>query len=229
MVKHSFKKGDRVVCRETDRRGVFSHFCGKEAYFHADDGVFDCKETGTFWVHRNNLEHDRDFCVADWVRYECVKPMPLSHLLRDGMQGKVVECLKETVSVQFSEHGGLFVLKDNLVKIAPPTEEKVAKADTITIEHDQWGRVEGVEKAWSPRDLSHWAKEENGRKTIFNESKGWREVNPTRWVPVCVAFDGSMRNLKIGSRNNPYEVYFILPEGYRWKKAEIEREEEVEG
>ncbi|MCA9453098.1 MAG: hypothetical protein KC584_10800, partial [Nitrospira sp.] len=63
MVKHSFKKGDRVVCRETDRRGVFSHFCGKEAHFHADDGFFDCKETGTFWVHRNNLEHDRDFCV----------------------------------------------------------------------------------------------------------------------------------------------------------------------
>ena len=94
----------------------------------------------------------------------------------------------------------------------------------VDIEHDQWGRVEGVIKAWSPRDLSHWAKEENGRKTIFNESKGWREVNPTRWVPVCVAFDGSMRNLKIGSRNNPYEVYFILPEGYRWKTVEIERE-----
>ena len=102
--------------------------------------------------------------------------------------------------------------------------EMCDKPQVFIIEHDQWGRVEGVGKAWSPRDLSHWMKEENGRKTIFNESKGWREVKPKRWVPVCVAFDGSMRNLKIGSRNNPYEVYFILPEGYRWKTVEIERE-----
>ena len=221
MKKHSFQKGDRVVGLGV--KGVYERPYGdiddNEHLIRRDDGEAEA-HAPFWWFDGVDLQHDRDFQVGDWVRYECVKPMPLSHLLRDGMQGKVVECLKETVSVQFSEHGGLFVLKDNLVKIAPPTEEEVS----ITIEHDQWGRVEGVEKAWSPRDLSHWAKEENGRKTIFNESKGWREVKPKRWVPVCVAFDGSMRNLKIGSRNNPYEVYFILPEGYRWKTVEIERE-----
>ena len=101
------------------------------------------------------------------------------------------------------------------------------KTETTTIEHDQWGRVEGVEKAWSPRDLSHWAKEENGRKMIFNESKGWREVKPKRWVPEAAAFDGDMRNLKLNFRNGSYQTWFILPEGFRWKTAEIERE--VEG
>ena len=93
------------------------------------------------------------------------------------------------------------------------------KTETTTIEHDQWGRVEGVEKAWSPRDLSHWAKEENGRKTIFNESKGWREVKPKRWepVPVDLSIEAGRHVLRCD------KSCFILPQGYRWKTVEIER------
>ena len=96
------------------------------------------------------------------------------------------------------------------------------KTETTTIEHDQWGRVEGVGKAWSPRDLSHWMKEENGRKTIFNESKGWREVKPTRWVPVRMEITRDGRTLQAWI-NDPktYPMNFNLDRDmgrYRWRE-----------
>ena len=236
MMKHTFQKGERVVCDDGEKGTYYQPNKETGGHLLLRDNR-DCSSWAPYYSHTTKgLRHDRDLAVGDWVRYEGVDGNSVT--AKEGQIGQITKIWSsgnETWAKAKGIHSNLARYQEpvnginNLVKIAPPAEEKVDKADTVIIEHDQWGRVEGVEKAWSPRDLSHWAKEENDRKTIFNESKGWREVNPTRWVPVCVAFDGSMRNLKIGSRNNPYEVYFILPEGYRWKKAEIEREEEVEG
>ena len=221
MKKHSFQKGDRVVGLGV--KGVYERPYGdiddNEHLIRRDDGEAEV-HAPFWWFDGVDLQHDRDFCVADWVRYECVKPMPLSHLLRDGMQGKVVECLKETVSVQFSENGGLFVLKDNLIKIAPPAEEKVDKADTAIIEHDRWGRVEGVE-----RDTlgAPWAK--NG--ACYYPGDGWREVKPKRWVPVeCekIGNDTGIRVSIIEEGGAVYSQYYSLPKRHRWKTVEIERE-----
>ena len=212
MKQHSFQKGDLVVCKGYQWRGIFQEI-DEYGSAHFRDGSVPCV------CQISELTHDRDFGVGDWVRYECVKPMPLSHLLRDGIQGKIVECLNETVSVRFSEHGELFGLKDNLVKIAPPAEENVDKADTVIIEHDQWGRVEGVDKSGF-----NWRK--NG--ALYTHLDGWMEVKPKRWVPVEVAIkEGGLVALANVNNNKFMPRHFNLDPGYRWKTVEIERE--VEG
>ena len=224
MKKHSFQKGDRVVGLGV--KGVYERPYGdiddNEHLIRRDDGEAEA-HAPFWWFDGVDLQHDRDFHVADLVRYECVKPMPRSHLLRDGMQGKVVECLNETVSVQFSEHGGLFVLKDNLVKIAPPAEENVS--ETVTIEHDQWGRVEGVYNANSVA----FFKKERGVEMWYNKNEGWREVKPTRWVPMDYEIQREGKTLVawVNASAETYPMHFHLGKGYRWKTVEIERE--VEG
>lgn len=91
--------------------------------------------------------------------------------------------------------------------------------ETVTIEHDQWGRVDGVGRNMeSCRPLNvMWEKD----GACYTEFHGWREVKPTRWVP-CE-----------GIAYNEHSIFFQkpiepvrLPDGYRWKTVEIEREEE---
>ena len=212
-MKHTFQKGDRVV--GLGAKGVYERPYGdiddNEHLIRRDDGEAEA-HAPFWWFDGVDLQHDRDFHVADWVRYAGTEAATEGLANRCG---KIV-----SIKGKWIEISGFPVVcyNENLVKIAPPTEEKMS--EKVTIEHDQWGIVAGVCNANS----SAFFKKERGVEMWYNKNDGWREVRSKRWVPVCVAFDGSMRNLKIGSRNNPYEVYFILPEGYRWKTVEIERE-----
>lgn len=94
-------------------------------------------------------------------------------------------------------------------------EKLDGQPEKVTIEHDQWGRVEGVE-----RDTlgAPWAK--NG--ACYYPGDGWREVKPRRWVPVetWIGARGDSTTLDVA------DVVLHLPLGYRWKTVEIEREEE---
>ena len=276
MMKHTFQKGDRVVCDDGEKGTYYQPNKETGGHLLLRDNR-DCSSWAPYYSHTTEgLTHDRAFQVGDWVRYE--KADSVGDAKMNGKVGVITKVSSNVYPCANVDGIASMLLQANLVKIAPPEEEQAAKADTVTIEHhekgivkgvikevnnavvrwrrkafdttsyyyesegwremcdkpktvtiehSQWGRVEGVIKAWSPRDLSHWMKEENGRKTIFNESKGWREVKPKRWVSEAAAFDGDMRNLKLNFRNGSYQTWFILPEGFRWKTAEIERE--VEG
>ena len=93
------------------------------------------------------------------------------------------------------------------------------KTETTTIEHDQWGRVEGVYNANSVA----FFKKERGVEMWYNKNEGWREVKLKRWVPVetWIGARGDSTTLDVA------DVVLHLPLGYRWKTVEIEREEEA--
>ena len=99
----------------------------------------------------------------------------------------------------------------NLVKIAPPADEQTSDPETTTIEHDQWGRVEGVSKV-----NYGWSKE----GAIYQPNWGWREVKPKRWepVPVDLSIEAGRHILRCD------RSCFILPLGYRWESVVIKKE-----
>ena len=226
-MEQTFKKGDRVVCSSDQGLGTFHHVRGDLTFILRDDGK--CYNNKPYYTHNmGNLTHDRDFSVGDWVRYEGTHPtVPDSHL--NGQIGKIKELLnQDTVSVS-DIYDGAGIFKCNLVKIAPPAEGSMSKhtdfgvrveipdeLETVTIEHDQWGRVEGVYNANSVA----FFKKERGVEMWYNKNEGWREVKPKRWVPVetWIGARGDSTTLDVA------DVVLHLPLGYRWKIVEIERE-----
>ena len=92
--------------------------------------------------------------------------------------------------------------------------------ETVTIEHDEWGRVEGVTR----EDVYHWWKNEKKRVIHFYGGDGWREVPKTKWVPVYYEIVRNRKALVVVTNALPYHSSFDLPTGYRWKTVEIEKE-----
>ena len=248
MKKHSFQKGDRVVGLGV--KGVYERPYGdnndNEHLIRRDAGRAASQEP-FWWYDGTDLQHDRDFQAGDWVRYEPRVPEDRYGAIdADYVAGPLtIEKIREDGGYEILAHDREGRLSrackpDNLIKITPPTkekinktntviienlltdfikimqQEKVDKADTAIIEHDRWGRVEGVE-----RDTlgAPWAK--NG--ACYYPGDGWREVRPKRWVSVDVAFHINEREVRLLDGS---DIRFIVPHGYRWKTVEIEKEVE---
>lgn len=95
-------------------------------------------------------------------------------------------------------------------------------SEKVTIEHDQWGRVEGAVWDMAGFWVYHGA-------NYFSED-GWREVKPKRWVRYALQEthnNDPWRYLSVWFKEDSTATKFELPPGYRWKTVEIERE--VEG
>ena len=87
--------------------------------------------------------------------------------------------------------------------------------DKVTIEHDHWGRVEGV------GHYNHWQLAWCKQGAIYRQADGWREVKAKKWVSwVVPLFEGqTVIDLLDSGR-----TLIKLPSGYRWKRVEIEKE-----
>lgn len=220
-MEHMFKKGDRV--RLFERPGVPTGTIMDASIplgIKRDDGVKANFHSHLWFEFPGRVVHDRDFSVGDWVRYEGVDSYSVA--AKEGQIGQITKIWSSDNETWAKAKGIYSVLAqdeelvnniNNLVKIAPPEEGKVEKVDTVTIEHDQWGRVEGVR--WAHGELDGWEKD----GAIRLVCDGWREVKP-RWVPVET-------HIVCLSRLFGNGICLDLPPGHRWKTVEIERE--VEG
>lgn len=100
-------------------------------------------------------------------------------------------------------------------------------SDMVTIEHAEHGRVEGVKAGvFGPSPgLDGWIKGGAVRFVI----DGWREVRPKRWVQYAkqeLQGDIRWKHLGVWFEGDKTVTRFTLPEGYRWRAVEIEREVE---
>lgn len=236
MKQHSFRKGDLVVCKGYGWRGVFQEIAKKHGDAHFLGGNIPCV------CNISELQHDRDFQVGDWVRYKGICSTNTPKL--NGRIGKIERIENGAIAYvpDFCPLASGSVFLENLVKIAPPTEEiqltgtqKMANKmidsqydpQPVTIEHDQWGRVDGVGRNMEPCQPLNVMWEKDG--ACYTEFHGWREVKPKRWVPVKIELGRTNGRTLAAYVNNQesYPHHFNLPPSYRWKTVEIERE--VEG
>lgn len=132
MGKHAFKVGDRVIvytrlkydCVEGQKGFIRERNCEDGVRVSFDNGKYNRIGEDIWYVHNNDLTHDTDFQVGDWVRYEGVEDGHVPEL--EGEVGIVTRTTGfSTVGVKFPAHWNPYAIwnKANLVKIQPPQEE----------------------------------------------------------------------------------------------------------
>lgn len=221
MKEHTFQKGDRIIHKEHGG----GTYVGLNKLGHAmimrEDLIYGA--SGEYWTTSIYcVKHDRDFRVGDWVRYEGVYETNTSKL--NGRTGRVDSIKDNGVAYVNSFYPLIsgYVFLDNLVKIAPPQEEKGERigfakypdlSNTVTIKHPEHGRVEGVSAVGSFGWIKHGA--------YYFHCDGWEEVKPKKWVDVTPEYESCNHNNSIYLRANERFAYYRTLVGGRMA---IERE-----
>jgi len=188
MDKHTFKVGDRVVALGAKGVLIRPH---DEEYSGNWLVLRDDKHAGSYapyYTYNSSvLQHDTNFQVGDWVRYEGVTESCIPS--KEGQVGQITEISNRWVRVR-GIHANMPLdvtptsHEENLVKIQPPQEEEKMneKKEQIDIVHKETGEV-----VRDVREVMHpcyaWVKEDKDRRITFS-IEHWKRYE--EWVKIEV-------------------------------------------
>lgn len=195
MNKHTFQVGDRVVSVGHVNSRARGDEYGKvaEVMAHGVGVEFDRKEVnrpdGRWFLSNDKVQHDTNFQVGDWVRYEGVVPEHRYGEINEQYVDNplTVERIRGDGSIEILAHDKSYRMyrvceRENLVKIQPPQEVQVV----IQEKESNNRRVHGVQECMID-GVKGWRKDDENRM-IFYPSTYWEPL--TEWVTIQVKKEG---------------------------------------